>query len=196
MDISKHFSYKRLMRYTVSSSVMMVFTSIYGVVDGLFVSNYAGKTAFAAVNLVFPFLMILGGTGFMFGTGGSALVEKAMGEGENLKANQIFLSLVYASLITGVFLTVLGFFLLRPVAVILGAEGQLLEDSISYGRIYLLGVPLCIVQYELHNLFPTSGKPKLGLYSTLVSGFGNVVLELFLWQDFPWAWRVQPLQLY
>lgn len=177
IQIKDHFTYKKLIKYTFSSVVMMVFTSIYGVVDGLFLSNYAGKTAFAAVNFILPFLLVLGGIGFMFGCGGSALVAKTLGEGKKTKANEIFSSLLIVSIITGVVLAILGFIFLHPVACWLGAEGQLLEESLIYGQIYLLGVPASIIQCEFQNLYATAGKPKLGLYSTIASGVTNIVLD-------------------
>lgn len=189
IQISEHFTYKKLLRYTFPSIVMMVFTSIYGVVDGLFISNFTGKTAFAAVNFIYPFLMILGGVGFMFGSGGSALVAKTLGEGDREKANKIFSALCWTSGITGVVLAVLGFIFLRPVASWLGAEGELLEDCIIYGRVFLLGIPASVIQYEFQNLFATADKPKLGLWSTVASGVMNIILDALFVGVFPWGLR-------
>ena len=186
IQISEHFTYKKLLRYTFPSMVMMVFTSIYGVVDGLFISNFTGKTAFAAVNFIYPFLMILGGVGFMFGSGGSALVAKTLGEGNRDKANQIFSALCWTSGLTGVVLAVLGFIFLRPVASLLGAEGQLLEDCIVYGRVFLIGIPASVIQYEFQNLFATADKPKLGLWSTVASGVMNIILDALFVGVFRW----------
>lgn len=180
IKLSDHFSYGRLLRFTVPSIVMMVFTSIYGVVDGLFVSNFVGKTSFAAVNLIYPFLMILGTIGFMFGTGGSALVSCTMGARERNKANSIFSLLAYASLGLGIFIAVAGMFCLRPVAALLGAEGQLLENSVRYGRVVLLGLPGFILQLEFQSFFITAEKPKLGLWVTVAAGFTNMILDAVL----------------
>ncbi len=180
IKLSDHFDYKRLLRYALPSIVMMVFTSIYGIVDGFFVSNYAGKTPFAAVNLIMPLLLILGCVGFMFGTGGGALIAKTMGERKPDKANEIFTLIITASAACGVVLAVLGFFLLRPVAELMGASGELLEQSLIYGRIILLALPFYILQFEFQCLFATAEKPKLGLYVTVASGVANMVLDALL----------------
>ena len=148
IQLSDHFTLPRLLRFTLPSIIMLVFTSIYGVVDGFFVSNYVGKTSFAAVNFIMPFLMILGCIGFMFGTGGGALIAKTIGEGKKEKANQIFSLLVIVSIICGIVLAAIGIIFIRPIASILGAEGQMLEDSVSYGRIILIAIPVFILQYE------------------------------------------------
>lgn len=156
---------------------MLVFTSIYGVVDGFFVSNYAGKTAFAAVNFIMPVLMILGGVGFLFGTGGSALIAKIIGEGDRERANRIFSFLVYFSVACGVILSITGMIVIRPLAVLLGGEGDMLEYAVSYGRIILLALPAYVLQYEFQCLFATAGKPKLGLYVTVLAGLTNMILD-------------------
>ena len=158
----------------------MVFTSIYGVVDGYFVSNYTGKTPFAAVNLIMPFLMILGGVGFMFGTGGGALIAKTMGEGKAEKADKLFSMTVFASIFCGLVLTAVGLLFLRPFAQLMGAEGELLENSLLYGTINLIALPFYILQYEFQCLFATAEKPKLGLYVTVASGVANMVLDWLL----------------
>ena len=159
IKLSDHFSYRRLLRFTLPSIIMMLFTSIYGVVDGLFVSNFAGKTPFAAINFIMPFLMILGTLGFMFGTGGSALVSKTMGEGEREKANQLFSMIVYISIACGIVLSVLGILLIRPIAALLGAEGDLLENCVLYGRIILITLTAFILQIEFQIFFVSSEKP-------------------------------------
>ena len=187
IQLSDHFTCGKLLRYTFPSIVMMVFTSIYGVVDGLFLSNFAGKTALAAVNFIYPFLMILGGIGFMFGSGGSALVAKTLGEGRHRLANRIFTSLFLVSILTGIVLSLFGYAFLRPIACWLGAKGELLEDSLVYGRIYLLGVPASVIQYEFQNLYVTANKPKLGLYSTVASGVTNIVLDAVFVAWFGWG---------
>ncbi|MGI6181755.1 MAG: MATE family efflux transporter, partial [Agathobaculum sp.] len=144
IQLSDHFTYGKLFRFTLPSIIMMVFTSIYGVVDGFFVSNFVGKTPFAAVNFIMPFLLMLGAVGFMFGTGGSALVAKTMGEGDDSKARHIFSMLVYISILLGVLITVLGLISLRPVAHFLGADGQLLEQAVLYSRVILPALPAYI----------------------------------------------------
>ena len=180
IQLSDHFTRKRLLRFSLPSIVMMVFTSIYGVVDGYFVSNYTGKTPFAAVNLIMPFVMILGGVGFMFGTGGGALIAKTMGEGKAEKADKLFSMTVFASILCGLVLTAVGLLFLRPFARLMGAEGELLENSLLYGTINLIALPFYILQYEFQCLFATAEKPKLGLYVTVASGVANMVLDWLL----------------
>lgn len=180
ISLSSHFTYRRLLRFTLPSMVMMVFTSIYGVVDGFFDSNFVGKTPFTAVNFIMPFLMILGTVGFMFGTGGSALVSKTMGEGDRDKANRIFSLLVYVSAIIGVIISVLGIAFIRPIAVLLGAEGEMLEQCVLYGRIILLALPAFILQMEFQSFFITAERPTLGLAVTVASGVTNMVLDALL----------------
>ncbi len=178
--LSDHFTYKKLLRFTLPSITMMIFTSIYGVVDGFFVSNYVGKTPFAAVNLIMPFLMILGAVGFMFGTGGSALVSKTLGEGNTPKANRIFSMIVYISLTLGAILAVLGIIFTRHIAIFFGAEGKLLEDCVTYGRVILFALPAFIIQMEFQSFFVTAEKPQLGLIVTVLSGVTNMVLDALL----------------
>lgn len=180
IQLSDHFDYRRLLRFTFPSIIMMVFTSIYGVVDGFFVSNFAGKTPFAAVNFIYPVLIILGCPGFMFGTGGSALISKTMGEGNRKKANEIFSLLVWAGVVTGVVLGAAGFILLPNIAALLGAEGRLLEDCVTYGRIILVAGPFFMLQMEFQCLFATAEKPNLGLAVTVAAGVTNMVLDALL----------------
>lgn len=180
IQLSDHFTYSKLLRFSFPSIIMLVFTSIYGVVDGFFVSNFVGKIPFTAVNFIMPFLIILGSFGFMFGTGGGALIAKTMGAGETEKANHLFSLIVYVSVVCGIALAVLGIIFIRPVAVALGAQGQLLEDSVIYGRIILLAIPAYILQYEFQCLFATAEKPALGLYITIAAGLTNIVLDALL----------------
>lgn len=180
IQLSDHFDYKRLLRFTLPSIVMMIFTSIYSVVDGFFVSNFAGKTPFAAVNFIFPVLMILGCVGFMFGTGGSALIAKTMGEGEREKANDIFSLLVYVGAACGVVLAAAGIALMPQLAALLGAEGKLLANSVVYGRIVLCALPFFTLQMEFQCLFATAEKPGLGLGVTVAAGVTNMVLDALL----------------
>ena len=187
IQLSDHFDYKRLLRYTFPSVIMLIFTSIYSVVDGFFVSNFVGKTPFAAVNFIMPLLMILGCIGFMFGTGGSALIAKTLGEGKPEKANELFTMIVCISALCGLVLAIGGFALLRPIAILMGAKEQLLEDSILYGRIILPALPFYILQYEFQCLFATSGKPKLGLAITVAAGVTNMVLDALFVAAFSWG---------
>ena len=187
IQLSDHFTYKKLFRFTLPSIVMMIFTSIYGVVDGYFVSNFVGKTPFAAVNFIMPFLMILGALGFMFGTGGSALISKTMGEGRQEKAKRLFSLLVYLSLFCGIVITVLGLLFLRPVASLLGAEGEMLENCVSYGRIILIALPAFMLQMEFQSFFITAEKPQLGLAVTVAAGVTNMVLDGLFVGVFRWG---------
>ncbi len=185
ISLSDRFSYTKLLLFTLPSIAMMIFSSIYGVVDGFFVSNYVGKTPFAAVNFIMPFLMILGTVGFMFGTGGSALVSLTMGEGDRERANRIFSLLIYTSIAIGITLSALGIIFIRPIAVLLGAEGQMLEDAVRYGRIILPALPAFILQMEFQSFFVTAERPQLGFLVTVAAGVTNMVLDFLLVGVFP-----------
>ena len=185
IQLSDHFTVGRLLRFTVPSIVMMIFTSIYSVVDGFFVSNFVGKTPFAAVNFIMPFLMILGTLGFMFGTGGSALVAKTLGEGDGERANRYFSLFVYVSALIGVIIAFLGIVFIRPVAVLLGAEGEMLENCVVYGRTVLTALPFFMLQMEFQSFFVAAEKPKLGLIVTVAAGCTNMVLDALLVAVFP-----------
>lgn len=180
IKLSDHFTYGKLLRFVLPSVAMMIFTSIYGVVDGYFVSNYTGKTSFAAVNLIYPVLMILGTVGFMFGAGGSALVAKTMGERDSEKANSIFSLLIAVSTVVSIILSVLGIIFLRPVAIALGAEGTLLQNAVLYGRIILIALPCFVLQLEFQSFMIAAERPKLGLVVTLVAGLANMLLDALL----------------
>ena len=182
MDIrlSDHFTYRKLLRFTLPSIGMMVFSSIYGVVDGFFVSNFVGKTPFAAVNFIMPFLMILGALGFMFGAGGSALISKTLGEGEGEKANRIFSMIVYVSILVGVVIAVLGILFIEPIARLLGAEGEMLSHCVLYGRIILMAIPAFMLQMEFQTFFITAERPQLGFAVTVASGVTNMILDALL----------------
>lgn len=177
VDMRQHFSVPMLLRFVAPSVAMMVFTSIYSVVDGLFVTNFVGKTAFAAVNLIMPFIMILGTLGFMMGAGGSALVAKTRGEGDDARANAYFSMIVYVTLGAGALLALVGFAFMEDVARLLGANGDMLPVCVLYGRISMLSLPLFMLQYTFQVLASTAGKPKVGLYTTLASGISNMVLD-------------------
>ena len=180
IQLSEHFSYKTLIKFTLPSIVMMIFTSVYSVVDGFFVSNFAGKTAFAAVNLIMPILMIVGTVGFIFGTGGTALVAKTYGEGDKEKANRYFSLFVYFAVAIGVVLAILGFIFIRPIAVALGAEGVLLDNCVTYARIILAALPFYVLQVMFQSFLVAAAKPHLGLVMTVTSGVTNIVLDAVL----------------
>ena len=184
---SGHFGYRRLLRVTLPSIVMMIFTSIYGVTDGFFVSNFAGKAAFTAVNFIMPYLMILGCVGFLFGTGGSALIGKTMGEGDKTRADRLFSMVICVTALSGLALGGLGIALLRPVAELLGAEGELLENCLLYGRLILIANPAYVLQFAFQCLFATAGKPKLGLAVTVAAGVTNMVLDALFVGVFRWG---------
>ena len=187
IQLSGHFTYKKLLRFVMPSIIMMIFTSIYGVVDGLFVSNYVGKTAFAAVNLIMPFLMGIRALGFMIGTGGSAIAAKALGEGKKEKANEYFSMMVWVTVIGGLSLAVLGFLFLRPIASALGAEGALLDNCILYGRILLVSLTPFMLQNVFQSFFVTAEKPKLGLYAIIAAGVTNMILDFLFIAVFRWG---------
>ncbi len=185
--ISDHFTYERLIRFVLPSIGMMVFTSIYGVVDGFFVSNFVGKTAFAAVNLIMPFVMVLGGMGFMIGTGGTALVAKTLGEGKGERAEKLFSMMIYFTLILGAVLSALGVIFMRPVAEFFGATPEMLDDCVLYGRI----VTGFTVTFMLQNVFQSfliaAEKPKMGFSVTIAAGVTNMVLDALFVGAFGWG---------
>lgn len=187
IQLSDHFTYKMLLQFVLPSIIMMVFTSIYGVVDGLFVSNFVGKTSFAAVNLVMPFIMIFGGIGFMFGTGGSALVAKTMGEGDKRRANQYFTMMMVSTLICGVIISVLGVVFMEPISVFLGADEEMLPDCILYGRIVLAFNTAYMLQNVFQSFLIAAEKPKLGLIATVAAGVTNMALDALFIAGFHWG---------
>ena len=187
IQLSDHFTYKRLLRFTLPSIAMMIFTSIYGVVDGIFVSNFAGKTSFAAINLIMPYLMVFGTLGFMVGTGGTALISMTLGMGDKKKANALFSMLTYVCLIGGVVLTVLSIVFLRPAAIALGATGQMLEDCVTYGIIVQLALTAYILQYAFQSFCVTAEMPSLSLGMTVAAGVCNIVLDALFVAVFRWG---------
>ena len=187
IQLSDHFGYAKLLRFTLPSIAMMVFTSIYGVVDGLFVSNFVGKTQFAAVNFIYPFLMILGTVGFMLGTGGSALIAKTMGEGDSKKANSLFSLFIYVALILGLLIAIVSFIFIRPIAMLMGAEGEMLGYCVTYARILIISLPALILQFMFHSFCVTAEKPQLGLYVTVGAGVANMVFDAILTVVFPFG---------
>ncbi len=180
IQLSDHFTYSRLLRFAAPSVAMMIFTSIYSVVDGFFVSNFAGKTPFAAVNLIFPFLMIVATVGFMFGTGGTAIVAKAFGEGDNERANRLFSLFVYISFFLGAVFAILGIVYIEPISRLLGADGALLKNCVLYGRIILLALPFYVLQLMFQSFFVAAEKPQLGLVVTVSAGITNMIFDAIL----------------
>lgn len=177
IKLSDHFTYGRLFRFVLPSIAMMIFTSIYGVVDGFFVSNFAGKIEFAAVNLILPFPMMLGAFGFMIGTGGSALVSITLGEGRKKEANGYFSMLIYVTIGVGLVLTILGVIFTRQIAILLGAEGEMLKHCVTYGRLLLLALVPFMLQNVFQSFLVTAEKPTFGLIITLIAGFTNMILD-------------------
>lgn len=177
IKLSDHFTYKRLLRFVLPSIGMMIFTSIYGVVDGFFVSNYVGKTEFAAVNLIMPFPMLLGAFGFMIGTGGSALVAMTMGQGKKKEANEIFSMLIKVLIIVGSMLSVLGIIFIKQIALLLGATEDLLQHCITYGAILMISLVPFMLTNTFQSFLVTAEKPDLGLKITVAAGVTNIVLD-------------------
>lgn len=187
IQLSDHFSYKKLLLFTLPSIAMMVFTSIYSVVDGLFVSNYVGDTSFAAVNFIMPFLMILGASGFMIGTGGSAVIAKTMGEGKMDKANRQFSLLIFFAIIIGIILTTLGIIFIRPISILLGAKDELLNDCVIYGRVILIALTGFILQNVFQSFCIAAEKPKFGLLVIIAAGVTNMILDAVFVAVFRWG---------
>ena len=190
IQLSDHFTYKKLLKFTLPSIAMMIFTSIYGVVDGFFVSNFAGDIPFKAVNLIMPFLMIFGTVGFIFGTGGTAIVANILGEGDKEKANRYFSLFVYVTFVLGIFFAAVGIVFIRPIAVFLGAEGELLENCVVYGRVVLLALPFLVLQFLFQSFFIAAEKPKMGLFVIIAAGVTNMVLDALLVTTLPQEYRL------
>lgn len=186
IQLSDHFTFGRLLRFCLPSIGMMVFTSIYGVVDGFFVSNFVGKTAFASINLVMPFLMILGGVGFMIGTGGSALVAKHLGEKNEALARRVFSMMIYLTIILGVIVSVLGFVFADKVAVLLGAEADMVENCVLYARTCLVFNTMFMLQNVFQSFLVTAERPKLGLIVIVAAGLTNMGLDALFIAVFRW----------
>ena len=187
IQLSDHFTYQKLLRFVLPSIVMMVFTSIYGVVDGLFVSNFAGKTPFAAINLVMPFIMVLGGIGFMIGTGGTALVSKVLGEGEPEKAKRYFTMMILFTLLVGAVLAVFGVTMMEKVARFFGATDEMLHDCVLYGRIVISFTAAFMLQNVFQSFLIAAEKPKLGLIATVAAGVTNMALDALFIAGFHWG---------
>lgn len=187
IQLSDHFTYARLFRFVLPSIVMMVFTSIYGVVDGLFVSNFAGKTAFASINLIMPFLIILGAMGFMLGTGGTALVSRVLGEGDKEHANKYFSMITLFGILLGVILTLVGVLAMRPMAILLGATEAMVDDCVLYGRIVVCFLTSFMLQNMFQSFLIAAEQPKFGLLITLAAGVTNMVLDALFVGVFRWG---------
>lgn len=179
-NMAQHFTFGKLLRFTLPSVGMMVFMSLYVMIDGFFVSNWCGATALAAVNFAYPIPAILGSLGFMLGTGGNAIVASTLGAGNRKLANERFSVLVFAALFGGIAFAILGTATLRPLLVALGASGQMLEDGIVYGSILVMSVPFTILQYLFQELMMTAGKPDMAFGVTVVAGVVNIVLDAVL----------------
>ncbi len=187
IQLSDHFTYGKLFRFTLPSIVMMIFTSIYGVVDGLFVSNFVGKTAFAAINLIMPPVMIVGGVGFMIGTGGTALVSRVLGEGKRDLANRYFTMMILVTVLMGTTLSAIGIALMEPVAQFLGATDAMLADCVLYGRICTGFSTAFMLQNLFQSFLIAAEKPKLGLAATVAAGITNMVLDALFIAVFHWG---------
>ena len=177
IKLSDHFDYRRLLRYSVSAICMMLFTSIYAIVDGFFVSNYCGKTPFAALNLIYPVIMLISTVGFMIGTGGSAVVARTLGEGDKPRAERYFSMFVYSAIVLGITFTLLAQLFLPEISKLLGATGKIFDNTIIYARIVLLSTPALVLQVMFQTFFNTAEKPKLGFLVTVISGGANIVLD-------------------
>ena len=187
IQLSEHFTYGKLIRFALPSIGMMIFNSIYGVVDGIFVSNFAGKTAFAAVNLIMPFLMMLGTVGFMIGSGGTALISMTLGMGDKKRANEIFSMLTWICIISGLVLSTAALLFLRPVAIMLGAEGEILENCMLYGRIVIPATTAYLLQFAFQSFCVTAEKASLSLTVALSAGICNIVLDALFVAVFRWG---------
>ena len=187
IQLSDHFTYGRLLRFTAPSIAMMVFTSIYSVVDGFFISNFAGKTAFAALNLIAPFLMILGGMGFMIGTGGTALVSRCLGSRDLEKAQRYFSQMVEFTAALGIVLTLVGLIFMEPIARALGATEDMIPDCVLYGRIVISFNTAFMFQNVFQSFLIAAEQPKLGLIATVGAGITNMALDALLVGVFHWG---------
>lgn len=180
INLSEHFTYKKLIKFTLPTIIMMVFTSIYGVVDGIFISNVVGSNAFASINLIMPVIMIIGTIGFMIGTGGSAIISKTLGEGKTEEANKQFSMLIYLEVILGVILTIIAIISLKPIAKMLGATEDMMSDCLIYGRILLIGMTAFILQNSFQSFMVVAEKPRFGLMISIAAGLTNMLLDFLL----------------
>ena len=191
IQLSDHFTYKRLFLFVLPTISTMIFLSIYGIVDGLFISNFAGKVAFASVNVTFPIFSILGVFGLMIGTGGSAIIGNKLGEQEPEKANGYFSFFVYICIAVGVVMAVVGLFILRPAIELIGVEQEMIHYCMIYGTIGMITVPCYMLQFMFQILFVTAEKPRLGFWITVATGLMNIVLDFILIVLLHWALSAQ-----
>ena len=187
IKLSDHFTYSRLYRFTLPSITMMIFTSVYGVVDGLFISNFVGKEPFAAINLIFPVIMLIGTVGFMMGAGGTAIVSKTLGEKDSERANKYFSFIVYATIAMGTAIALLAFVFMKPLAALVGADGDTFKYCVKYGRIVVAAMPFFMIQNLFQSFFIAAEKPKLGLWVTVAAGVTNIVLDALFVAVFDWG---------
>lgn len=187
IQLSDHFTYKRLLRFTIPSIIMMICTSVYSIIDGLFVSNFVGKMPFAALNLMYPMLMALSTIGFMLGTGGSAIVAITLGEGKKKEANQYFSMLIYIAIGVGIVISVAALIFMEPIAKVLGATSELMDDCVTYGRILGMALPAFMLQIIFQSFFVTAEKPELSLKISVTAGLTNVILDFLFIVVFHWG---------
>ncbi len=180
IELNTHFTFKKLLLATLPSMLMMLFTSIYSIVDGLFVSNFVGKTAFAAVNLMMPVIVMIGALGFMMGSGGTALIGKTLGEKDTEKANKYFSQIVYFTILIGLIVSFAVFFFIKDIAIMLGAKGELLEYSIKYARIMISFEVMYMLQNAFQNLFMAANKALLGFSISVIAGITNIIGDALL----------------
>ena len=187
IKLSDHFSCAKLLLFAIPTIGMIMISITYDVVDGYFVSNYIGKTAFSAVNIIYPFQLLLSMVGYMFGSGGSALIAAELGDGNQQNARLYFTAIIKAAAAIGVVLAVAGVLLLRPVAVMIGATPEILEYGLPYGRTLFLFLPIMILGYTFQSILITAEKPKLGLYISLGNLFSNALLDWLFVAVFKWG---------
>ena len=187
IQLSDHFNYKRLIRFVLPSILMIICSSIYSIVDGFFVSNFVGKTAFAAINLIMPVLMLVGTIGTMIGTGGSAIISKTMGEGKKELANQYFSMLIIAAFLMGIIASVIGFTFAGSIASLLGAKGELHRNAVLYARILFVSMPAYILQFAFQSFWVAAEKPSLNLKINILAGLTNAFFDWLFIAVFQWG---------
>lgn len=186
IQLSDHFTYSRLFKFVLPSIVMMVFTSLYSVVDGLFVSNCVGSNALASINIIYPLVMIIASFGFMLGTGGGAVISRTLGQGEDKKAKEYFSMLIIVDVIIGLILSIICIIFIEPIAYLLGANDTLIHDCVIYGRILLVGTTFFMLQNAFQTFFIVAEKPHFGLILTIICGVINMFLDFLFVYVFQW----------
>ena len=187
IQLSDHFTYRRLIRFTISTVLMLICTSMYSIVDGLLVSNYFGKMQFSSTNLIWHVSMGIAAIGFMLGTGGSAIVAKTLGEGKKEKANQYFSMILYFGIIVSVIFSVICFIFTPQIARMLKADGELLEHCIVYGRILFATQTAFILQNMFQSFLVAAEEPVLSLKINIAAGLTNVVFDYLFIAVFEWG---------